>query len=91
MRTKSPRRRYFLSQKQIREGKRMESVQYSVAKREGRKLAGVHHYQCGCGCGIFTTAAEETEVSLPKQPKSKRKKNVVAEKQCIHFKGKAIE
>jgi hypothetical protein len=90
MRRKSPKRRYFLSQKQIREGRRMESVAHSRAKRAGRKLAGVHHYQCGCGCGIFTTDAEETQVSLPKQPKGQRKKNVVSEKQCIHFKGKAI-
>ena len=90
MKKKSPRGRYFLSQKQIREGRRMESVRYSAAKREGRKLAGVHHYQCGCGCGLWVSDREEAKVYLLKQPKGKRKKNAVAEKQCIHFKGKAI-
>lgn len=55
---------YFMSQKQMREARWMESVVNSFSKREGEKRYVVQ-YQCGCGCGVFNRAMPLLVVDLP--------------------------
>lgn len=48
-------KRYFMSQKQMREARWRKSVMLSIAKRENLKKAYVSFYgQCGCGCGALS-------------------------------------
>jgi hypothetical protein len=84
--------RFFYDAVDMAECKREEAIEHSVAKREGKKLAGVKQgvWACGCGC-VRTYPLESCNATLPKKSKGQREKNQPAEHQCIHFKGKAIK
>lgn len=44
-------KRYFLSEKQMKEYRWYESLMFARAKRENRKLRSYYGYVCSCGCG----------------------------------------
>jgi len=68
--------RFFFTAKDMAEAKLNESIAFSVAKREGRKLSGVHQYHCSCGAeGCWLTSdKEESDAKIPKNPKGKNVK-----------------
>jgi len=92
LKRKKASNRYFLDQDSMGEARWYEAVEYSVAKREGRKIGGVKHvvWHCPCAC-ISAHPNELTGASLSKQPKSQRKPAPrVKGKVCYHFGGKSI-
>jgi hypothetical protein len=68
-------KRRFLTSKDMVEMKRTESIQHSIAKRNGTSIVGVDHKVCGCGAYgcVFAMPKAYSDASLPKQ-KTKMKK-----------------
>jgi hypothetical protein len=81
--------RFFLDQDTMGEARWAEAVEYSIAKREGRKIDGVKYSVWYCPCGCITAYGNKvSDAKLVKQPKSQRKpKSEISQKydRCIHF------
>ena len=52
----------FMTKKDMAAAKHCADIAYSRAKREGKKLFGVHQIHCGCGAeGCFVTLPKAKE------------------------------
>jgi len=75
--------KYFLSGKQMRESKWIDSVLNSRIKR-GIIKGKIIHFTCGCGCGVdtYVVPLDQDECKEPKAsaPVPKRKRTVTYEK-----------
>lgn len=87
----SKNKRWFLTSYDMSQMKLDEAIAYSIAKREGKKLAGVCQMSCSCGaegCNI-TREMNDSNVSLPKTQKKPTKHPKRSEH--IMFSGKIVE
>lgn len=78
--------KYFLSQKQMKEYRWLESLMFAEAKREKRKVRSYYGYVCSCSYGCGATPTEYPEKwpfywqnppspPVPPQPKKPTKRS----------------
>jgi len=71
--------RIFFTPTDMSAAKRDSDVSHARAKREGKKIEGVHQFHCGCGgegCWItLQVEANKPEKTYPKPTYKKRKRN----------------
>ena len=70
---RSPRGRYFMSQKQMAEYRWSESLMFARAKRENREIKSYTELVCGCGCGAVAIERNYNYKPLPVPPKPQPK------------------
>ena len=57
--------RYFLDQENLGEFRWNEAIEFSRAKREGRKIVGSYLWAPSCGCCFIALGKSDTDAALP--------------------------